>query len=1005
MSLNGFRAKANSIKNVHFDEHAWKNNYAEKFLLAEEIDQAEELRPPQELKIRAASQRYDAKRKRFIAEGGVTITLDGGVLMADLVEFDVGFKTLYARGAVRFKKGANYFQGSSLRYNLLQKTGELKDVYGVLDLENPIYTLSSVGITPFSPLYPSKEISSNRSVDLPEVELTQGQKKFNYPEIACPAVLPPLPDWQPREWAVTGWGGEMIDSGFGDTFIFNGRLRRQYLYGIGLQKRFYRSGVFSLEFETDIFNHNAYKDIGGKYNQDVEFADLKPQNFGEGLIGIGARLWVRPWLSFAVTEGISYYSEVSEYERTFRKKYSQLLNYLAFEIEVSTSKNVSIVGRIHHRSGAFGIYNGAHGGGNGYLLGLRYRWQNEVNNNTEVKLQPPLGCKSSSRDDSTLRKPLSEELDSIVLGDGSPKYESLKFPILKKDKTKSSDFGFSNNYKEYEKLSVYEQEEIRGKMISRLDQRMSNIKFKKSFKIEKKLGVPESSRTRILQEEKEFGRVKPGQLVDLGRTKFISGRISRWRVQASRVILNADGWEADRMAFTNDPFTPAQSRIDAEGIIAREEDDGTTVITSKRNRLVLEDRLPIPVSRVRRFENEEEVENRWVVGFDYADRDGAFIGRNLKEKKLSENFKLSLQPQVNLERSIDGNTQSYVSKDDSVAEDKILQKGEFLDNFGLESNLSGKVWGWGIEANSDISTFSPNNFLNGSRHWGDISKLSYLPLVGEVETRFFSAYRYRAWNGSLGETDIYTAYGAFLQKSGRFKSGNLTNNLLVRVGSGRYQAEKNSTKSLTDLWRGNIYASLSSGLPLWSGKTAPLTPDRAYRYSPVPITPGVALQTNLNTSLSTYGDGKGQSTLSFSGGPAFTIGRFDNLLLSYSKFSLIAGGTLKSGASPFSFDQAVDLGTLGLGVAQQIYGPLILDIGIEYNIDSASSNYGQILDSNIELRYQRRAYDFGLYFNPYKRIGGFRIRLNDFSFDGTGIPFVPYNPTKMKREVDKKSII
>ena len=47
----------------------------------------------------------------------------------------------------------------------------------------------------------------------------------------------------------------------------------------------------------------------------------------------------------------------------------------------------------------------------------------------------------------------------------------------------------------------------------------------------------------------------------------------------------------------------------------------------------------------------------------------------------------------------------------------------------------------------------------------------------------------------------------------------------------------------------------------------------------------------------------------------------------------------------------------------------------------------------IELRWQRRSYDLGVYFNPYEGVGGVRFRLNDFDFDGSGVPFVPYRPS------------
>jgi len=41
-------------------------------------------------------------------------------------------------------------------------------------------------------------------------------------------------------------------------------------------------------------------------------------------------------------------------------------------------------------------------------------------------------------------------------------------------------------------------------------------------------------------------------------------------------------------------------------------------------------------------------------------------------------------------------------------------------------------------------------------------------LLGDVKARLFSAYRYKAYNGSLGETDVYSAFGSFLEKRGAF---------------------------------------------------------------------------------------------------------------------------------------------------------------------------------------------------------------------------------------------
>ena len=66
------------------------------------------------------------------------------------------------------------------------------------------------------------------------------------------------------------------------------------------------------------------------------------------------------------------------------------------------------------------------------------------------------------------------------------------------------------------------------------------------------------------------------------------------------------------------------------------------------------------------------------------------------------------------------------------------------------------------------------------------------------------------------------------------------------------------------------------------------------------------------------------------------------------------------------------------------------DGGIGVNVDASSPNYGELTGSFVELRWQRRSYAFSVYYSPFEGIGGVRIRLNDFSFRGTGVPFVPY---------------
>ena len=155
---------------------------------------------------------------------------------------------------------------------------------------------------------------------------------------------------------------------------------------------------------------------------------------------------------------------------------------------------------------------------------------------------------------------------------------------------------------------------------------------------------------------------------------------------------------------------------------------------------------------------------RNVLGIDNDDRNGFFIGRNLKPIQLSSNFQFDLQPQVLVQRAIDGQTNNYIAPGSAVGSGTVTQPISAGDAFGLEAELSGRVWGWKTSLNADLSTLNPDNLDNGSRYWGELKNAVGLPWLGNVKTRLFGAYRYRTWNGSLGQTDVYSAFGGFANR-------------------------------------------------------------------------------------------------------------------------------------------------------------------------------------------------------------------------------------------------
>ena len=984
-------------------------------------------KPPIEIELTADSQGFDLLANRFVAFGNVKVILAGGRLLADRIEYETATRTIYASGRIRFQRGNQYLQASKLRYSLIENSGEIDEVYGVLDLDSAALDLNpseppSAALLPLSywsataapfnasitfsaeALPPPDSAVSDQLIAMP---LRDGSSAVVVPDgspepvpsddwqmppvalspaaqtMACPPALPPVPNWRPYPWAATVWGGQMIDANFGDTFLFNGELRPEYLWGVGLNKRLLRAGPLALEFDSNALIHHAAEQPGGGFNQDVPFANTPAQTFGEFTWSFGVRAWLQPWLSLAFFEGVSLNTNVSNYEKTFRENYTTFLNYLGFEVEALIKPEWSIVGRIHHRSGAYGTYSGVSEGSNAYLVGMRYRFGSSPPPRFSVAMDPPDGCPGGGQPQP---KPLSEQLNQVALGSAE---QATGTPPDGASAPAST-------------LSLGQQEALRRQAIAAVvDQRVSGLQFQQSLKVQRQAGGNTDDVT-ITGRQVTYGNVRPWQLQPLTNKenrKFVSGMISRWRMQANRLTVTPTGWQADRAAFTNDPYTPAQSWVDASGVVAYQEPNGDLVLQAKSNQLILEDRLPIPLQRNQRFEKDREVENRWVMAVDSEDRDGFYLGYNLKPIEVGKRGTLNLQPQFMVRRALDGTTSSYVLPGAPIGSSPESQPTRIGDLFGLLAQFDTRVLGLNVDVVGDFSTFDPSNFANGTRSWADISRSFKLPVVGKTTARGFAAYRFRVRNGSLGEQDVYSALGVSLEQDLALPNlGNITNRMFWRAGVGNFQGTEFTSVNLADLWRASVYGSINSRLQLWTGK--PLNPgtELATRFSPTPVVPGLALNSNLNLNLAYYGDGTSQQAVSISGGPTFTLGHLQKNFFDYTQFTIAGGGTLRQGVSPFSFDRIVDLGTLGVGLTQQLVGPLMFSGGVGFNVDPNSEFYGDVVDSYVELRWQRRAYELAIYYSPYQGIGGVRVKLNDFNFRGTGLPFVPYSPPGMAQD-------
>ena len=488
-----------------------------------------------------------------------------------------------------------------------------------------------------------------------------------------------------------------------------------------------------------------------------------------------------------------------------------------------------------------------------------------------------------------------------------------------------------------------------------------------------------------------------GQLV-APRSQKAKGFISKIRFQSSNLQIQRDTWTARQMAFTNDPFTPARSWTSARNVTAAFNPDGTTTIWARSGNIILDNRLSLPAVLSQTLGKEKA---SYVIGSDNQDRDGVFLGYNLKPIRIGSGGTLNLQPQLLIERAISGQSSSFIAPGASLGSSTVTQSITAADAFGLIGNLHLPIAKLSLDSYLSLATFNPDHLASGTRNTTRLSVPMQLPGNNLATASLFGTYRERTYNGSLGLQNLIYAYGLNLEGSNTIQThlSNPTpaNSFFQPIGigwkleSGNFQANLYNTASLANLWRTTVKISASSGFSIWKDK--PLStandPQAGLRYSPAPITPGLDLNFGVAGVGAGYSDGSNQDTLTFYGGPTLTLGHFDKNFFDYTRLSASIAGTFNSGLSPFGFDRAVDLRTASFSVAQQIYGPVLLEAGATYNIDPGSTYYGNVSYSYFEVKLQRRSYEFGVYYSPYDGIGGIRVKLNDFNFDGSGAPFMP----------------
>ena len=472
-------------------------------------------------------------------------------------------------------------------------------------------------------------------------------------------------------------------------------------------------------------------------------------------------------------------------------------------------------------------------------------------------------------------------------------------------------------------------------------------------------------------------------LLDLKKKEvlYTPNKLENWLFYTDKITIDGKNWKSNRAILSNDLLELKQMKLAINSLEVIYETDKLR-FKSSLNYLIFDENLSIPVwfgERTLTKNSEEflDFEGSWNIGYENLDKDGYFIGRQLKTVDLSDNFVLDLEPQFLLQRSLKGYTKSFVKKGDSITSEKVKRNISFKDYFALESQLKGRINDWDLETENNLNSLDVNKFSDAFRSKTSLSKKINL-FNSKWDKSLYGIYRNRVWNGSLGEAEIYFGYGSKIQKTNTWIDNGIKNTEFLSLGLANIKAEALNTKNLVTNLKGNLFYSIDQNFPISIEKPQNKSIDISYKYIPAPITKGLSLNSKFEASYSFYEKGHHQEHIGYGIGPELILGNFKNKTFDYTRLSLFPFYKLSSGLSVFKFDQNYDRFSLNIDLDQQLFGPVIFKSSGTLNLTNDSDDYGKFISSKISLNWKKRSYEVGIFYQPHNQVGGFSFSLFGF---------------------------
>ncbi|MEA5450571.1 DUF3769 domain-containing protein [Leptolyngbya sp. CCNP1308] len=453
------------------------------------------------------------------------------------------------------------------------------------------------------------------------------------------------------------------------------------------------------------------------------------------------------------------------------------------------------------------------------------------------------------------------------------------------------------------------------------------------------------------------------------------GTIERLRFEAGQLSFDADGWYAEQVRLTNDPFSPPELEFRANSVRLTPLNEVEEELVFENPRLVFNQGLSIPLFRNRfiltRGQLPAEALNPLPtgIGIDGRDRGGLYVEAPIP-LNIAGPLNLTIAPQFFVSRWLGDS--NYNIADPA--------------NFGLAARVDGPVGPrTQITGALSLAGFDLANFSERLR-----ASFRARQLLGTHRLNLEYSYRDRLFNGSLGFQDVQNTIGALLE-SPVIALGNSGIDLTYQV-SGQYVTANTDRADLLDpgegigltsLFRFQSSANFTRNFLLWQGQPLPATPTEGLRYSPRPLVPNLVLGVGLRGGATYYTSNDLQETLETRVVLAGQLGRLRRRTFDYTQFNIGFSRTLIGGdTSPFLFDRTVDQNVLSGGIIQQLYGPFLAGFQTSLNVDS-----GRIIDSNLIFEYRRRAYGLLLTYSPTQETGFLGFRISGFDWEGRTAPF------------------